>query len=130
MNKNKKEKICVIIGVDKFANEFDDMNNNYDLTFNSSIKKADEIGNCNFIFVDNFNKLKNHEYDEWYKNFITKDNGIWVGNGVDSQYLITITSDRRLITNNCGRSFGYVINQGIATLIKLIEMKETGDDNE
>ena len=127
---NKKEILCVIIGVDRFVNDFDDINNNFNLTFNSSLKKAEKIGNCNFIFVDNANKLKNHEYDEWYKNFITKDNGIWIGNGVDSQYLISITSERRLIVNNCGKSFGYVINQGTATLIKLIEMKENGEEDE
>lgn len=125
-----KQIIAVIIGVDRFISDFDNINNNFELTFNETLKKAEEIENCNFIFVDNANKLKNHEYDEWYKNFVTKDNGIWVGNGVDSQYLINIISDRKQIVNNCGRSFGYSINQGIATLIKLIEMKENGDKNE
>ena len=128
--KVNKEVICVIIGIDKFVSEFDDINNNFNFTFNTTLKKAEELGNCNFIFVDNANKLKNHEYDEWYKNFVTKDNGIWVGNGVDNQYLLTITSERRLIVNNCGNSFGYAINQGTATLIKLIEMKENGEDDE
>lgn len=128
--KKNKEIICAIIGVDKFANDFDDASNNFEYTFNTALKKAEELGNCNFIFVDNANKLKNHEYDEWYRNFVAKDNGIWVGNGVDNQYLITITSERRLIVNNCGNSFGYAINQGTATLIKLIEMKEIGEENE
>ena len=125
-----EEVICVIIGIDKFVSKFDDTNNNFYFTFNSTLKKAEELGNCNFICVDNANKLKNHEYDEWYKNFVTKDNGIWVGNGVDSQYLLTITSERRLIVNNCGNSFGYAIDQGTATLIKLIGMKEDGKENE
>ena len=128
--KTDKEVICFIIGIDKFVSEFDDSSNNFYFTFNSTLKKAEELGNCNFIFIDNANKLKNHEYDEWYKNFISKDNGIWVGNGVDNQYLITITSERRLIVNNCGNSFGYSITQGNATLIKLIEMKEKGEEDE
>jgi len=74
--------------------------------------------------------LKNHEYDPWYKNFISKEVGIWVGNGVDSQYTMNITQDRRGLVNNCGRSFGYVINQGTAIMVKLIEMKEKDDDDE
>ena len=126
---NEKEIISVIIGVDKFITEFDDMNNNFNINFNSSLDKANKCGNCNYIFVDNFNKLKNHEYDMWYKNYILKDNGIWVGNGIDSQYLISL-NDRRSLINNCGKNFGYVINEGIATLVKLIEMKENGEDNE
>lgn len=128
--KANKEVICVIIGIDKFVSEFDDASNNFYYTFNYSLKKAEELGNCRFIFVDNHNRLKNHEYDEWYKNFVTKDNGIWVGNGVDNQYILTITSERRLIVNNCGNSFGYAIKEGKATLIKLIEMKENGEEDE
>jgi len=131
LDKNKaKDIVCVIIGVDKFINDYNDVNNNFNLTFNSTIKKAEELGNCNFIFVESVQKIKNHEYDEWFKNFVTKDNGIWVGNGFDSQYLLTISSERRLIVGNCGDSFGYALNRGIATLIKLIEMRENGEVNE
>jgi len=128
--KTKKDKICVIIGVDKFVAEFDDVNNQFDFNFASSLKKAEEVGKCNYIFVESASKLKNHEYDPWYKNFISKEVGIWVGNGVDSQYTMNITQDRRGLVNNCGRSFGYVINQGTAIMVKLIEMKEKDDDDE
>lgn len=128
--KPNKNVLCLIIGIDKFINDFDDVTNNLDLTFSATLKKAEEHGNCNFILVDTANKLKNHEYDEWFKNFATKDNGIWVGNGVDNQYLININSDRKEIVNNCGRSFGYAVNQGVAKLIKLIKMKENGGENE
>lgn len=131
LDKNtNKESVCVIIGIDKFVSEVDDVSNNFYFTFNSTLKRAEELGKCKFIFVENANRLKNHEYDEWYKNFVSKDNGIWVGNGVDNQYVLNITSERRLIVNNCGNSFGYAINQGTATLIKLIEMKEIGEENE
>ena len=82
-----------------------------------------------FILVENINRLKNHEYDEWYKNFLTGDTGIYVGNGIDDQYTIII-NDRQGLINNCGRSFGYVIRQGIPTMIKLLGMKENGDENE
>jgi len=126
--KKQKDKICIIVGVDKFVTEINDVNNQFN--FNSSLSIAEESGNCNFILVDNASKLKNHEYDPWYKNYISKESGIWVGNGIDSQYLINITQDRRSLVNNCGRSFGYVINQGGATLLKLIEMKENGEEYE
>ena len=43
--------------------------------------------------------------------------------------LITNISSRKELVNNCGRSFGYIIKDGIATLIKLLEMKED-EDNE
>ena len=38
------------------------------------------------------------------------------------------TSARNLV-NNCGESFGYLIKQEEAKLIKLIGMKDTGEKN-
>ena len=74
--------------------------------------------------------MKNHEYDEWYKNYNIGNSGIWVGNGIDDQYLISVDVNGNQIINNCGSSSGYVIKQNQATLIKLLEMKEKGDVNE
>ncbi len=123
---NKKHTVCVIIGIDKFLSYYGNVGTN----FNSVIKQAEEKGIYSFIFVENANKFKTHEFEEWYKDYITKENGIWVGNGIDNQYLININSRRKDLVNNCGRSFGYVIKDGIAILLKLLEMKENGDDDE
>lgn len=117
--------ICVIIGVDKFLTKV----NEYELKDN--LQKIYQKGNCKFVIVENAVKLKNHSYDEWYKNFLSDDTGLWVGNGVDSQYLINITADRRKLNDNCGRDFGYVIKDGDYKMIKLLGMKKAGDeDNE
>ena len=73
--------------------------------------------------------MKNHEYEDWYKAYITKDSGIWVGNGISDQYLIRLNSSNIGLVNNCGESFGYSIKQEEATFIKLIGMKDVGDEN-
>ena len=122
--------LCVIIGLDKFVNDFDNMDNNFGETFYSTLKKAEQTEKCNYILVENANKLKNSEYDEWYKNYISKEDAIWVGNGIEDQYSININRSRRDIVNNCGNSFGYIIIQEEPTLVKLLGMKEKGDDNE
>lgn len=122
---NKNHTICIFIGIDKFLADYTNTGSN----FNTIIKQLDEKQNYSIIVVENANKMKIHEFEEWYKNYITKEKGIWVGNGIDSQYLITINSSRKELVNNCGRSFGYIIKDGIATLIKLLEMKED-EDNE
>ena len=122
---NKNHKVCIFIGIDKFLADYANIGNN----FNSVIKILEEKQNYSIIVVENANKMKIHEFEEWYKNYITKENGIWIGNGIDSQYLITINSSRRELVNDCGRSFGYIIKDGIATLIKLLEMKED-EENE
>lgn len=117
---NKKDKVCIIIGIDKFIAEYQDSENNFEKT----LKIALDSKKCNYIFVDNAVKIKNHEYDAWYKNYVSKDEGIWVGSGIENQYAITINFERKSIVNNCGRNYGYVIRQGNVKLIKLLEMKE------
>ena len=121
---NKFHTICIFIGIDKLLTENTDIASN----FNSIIKQLEGKQNYSIIVVDNANKIKTHEFEEWYKNYIGKENGIWVGNGIDTQYLININSNRRELVNNCGRNFGYIVKDGIATLMKLLEMKEDEDD--
>ena len=125
-NKENKEKhiVIIFIGIDKFLTEIDSSEG-----FSKMLKISEE-GNYSFIIVENSTKLKNHTYDLWYKNYISGDTGIWVGNGFDDQYLISINGSRRGIINNCGRSFGYMVKAGKPIMIKLLEMKEKSDDDE
>ena len=120
----KHHTICIIIGIEKFLAEYA----NIQINFNTVMEQLEENQNYSIIVVENANKMKAHEFEDWYKNYITKENGIWIGNGIDNQYLITINSTRKELVNNCGRSFGYIIKDGIATFIKLLEMKEEDDD--
>lgn len=115
--------ICIINGLDKLLMEIDED------SFYDMLKTAEESGKYSFIIIDNINKIKKHEYDGWYKNYISGDSGIYIGNGVDDQYAISI-SERKEIINNCGRSFGYVIKNGNPTLIKFVGLKEIGDEDE
>ena len=123
-NNDKEHNVCVILGIDKFLNSIDDTQ------FKNDLEEAEKKGNYNFIIVDNATKIKDHTYEEWYKEYIPDDNGIWVGNGFDSQYLITINADRRDIDDNCGRDFGYLVKDGNYTMVKLLGMKKAGDDDE
>ena len=100
------------------------------LIANGHNKKAEQLKNYSFVLVDNFNKIKSHEYNEWYKNYVSGDSGVWVGNGVGNQYLIKVSASYKSMPNNCGNSFGYLIKQENATMIKLLGMKEKGEEDE
>lgn len=123
-NKDEKHTICVVLGVDKFLNSIDEMQ------FKETLEDAEKNGNYSFIIVDSANKLKDHTYDEWFKEYLSEDSGIWVGSGFDSQYLISIMADRSDIDDNCGRDFGYLVKDGNYTMVKLLGMKKAGDDDE
>lgn len=122
--KSKKHVLCVIVGIDKFLNNIDEDE------FMETLTEAEKTEKYSFILVENATRLKNHEYDDWYKNYIMGDSGIWVGNGIDDQYLLEVNSSGKDVVNNCGVSFGYVIKQGEPILVKLLGMKEKGEDNE
>lgn len=122
---NSENNICFIIGIDKFVNEY---KNEED--FNAKLKEAEQSGCCSFVFADSLTKFNNQEYEEWFKQYVSKENGIWIGNGFDSQYTLSATNDRREIVGRCGKTFGYVVKHGKASLIKLIEMKENDEENE
>lgn len=124
-NKEKMNYLCVIIGIDKF---FDCINYNEEKFYNMLIK-AEEREFYNFIIIDSTKKLKNHEYESWFNFYVQKDSGIYVGNGIDNQYLLDI-NNRIGLVNNCGQSFGYVVNQGNTTFIKLLGVKEKENENE
>ena len=126
-NKSQKSKdiICIIIGLDKFINEIE----NNEKSFYEMLKILEELKNCNVIIVENFIKLKNREYNEWYKNYISNDSCIWVGNGITDQYLISINMNNKNLMNKSGESFGHVIEHEEATLVKLLGMKEYGEEN-
>ena len=115
---NGKNTICIIIGIDKFLNDLEGNENK----FYEFLKMAEKLENYNFIIVENFNKLKNRQYDEWYKNYILGDSGIWIGNGINDQYLLSTNCDRNELINNCGNSFGYAIENETPNLIKLLGM--------
>lgn len=117
---NDKETLCIIIGLDKFINELEYKENE----FMEILKKAKELMKYSFLIVEKASKIKEHEYEEWYKEYISGDTGIWIGNGVDEQYVINISLDRRVIENNCGKSFAHVINEGEAIVVKILGVQD------
>ena len=118
--------ICLIIGINKILSseifEDDDLDTFFSFADNN------ENNNIAFILVENPNYLKNYNYDSWYTNHIKDDSGIWVGSGIENQSLISTNYNPDGYENNCDTSLGYVVLQGEATLIKLVGMKEEGDD--
>ena len=82
-----------------------------------------------FIIVENAIKVKSHEYDNWYREYLTGEDGIWVGNGIDDQYIINLNSSKRLV-NTCGQSFGYAVISGQEYLVKLLGIKDNRDEED
>lgn len=128
-NLNERENIellYVIIGIDAFISN---LGTEREL-FTQNLEAARQCSNCNFIVIDNATKIKSHQLDSWYKLFVDNRNGIYIGNGFDSQFAISYEADRREINSKCGNSFGYAIRKSKAMLVKLLGVEEKRDDDE
>lgn len=122
----KTKMICLIIGIDKFINNLSIDKEK----FTQVIKKIEDSKKGAFIIIDNATKLKSHQFDSWYKGFVPQGNGIWCGNGFDSQFIIAYEANRREINANCGDSFGYIVKQNKPEFIKIVGIEEKEEEDE
>ena len=109
--------VCIVTNLDRFITTCAP-------NFEQVLTAVESADRYTFIIVDSASKIKGHEYDTWYKKFIHKDYGIWIGNGMGEQYIFSSDGSISEYRINYGRSFGYAIKQEKATLIKLLGMAE------
>ena len=116
-----KTVVCFFMNIDKLFLQIDYS----ELDFAEKLSELESL-KAHFVLVDSTSKLKNHQYDSWYKIHMPDDTGIYIGNGIDNQYILNVT-ERRDVVNNCGSTFGYAVNQGVPKCIKCIGMIEEGE---
>lgn len=80
------------------------------------IKSIDKI---NVLFIDSAKEISNYSNNDWFD--VDKNNGIWISNGIDSQYLINVNKITRDMREEISNNFGYVINKGKVNKFKIIE---------
>lgn len=124
-SKKKKDSICVIIGLDKFIAELGS-----EELFFESLKNAKALEKCHYIVMESLNKLNHYSSSDWYKKYGINNTGVWLGNGVNEQYVLRPSSSAFKLLNTCGCTYGYVFSKGKPSLVKLLCMKENGEENE
>jgi len=114
--KNVTNGLCVIIGLEKFINKLDDEHKNI---FKEILNHNKESLKITFVFIDIPSAFKKYEYEDWYKNNVDSDDGIWIGAGVTQQYVIKLTVQPSKISN-IDNEYGIVVKNGIPHIVKLI----------
>lgn len=117
--------VCLIGGIDKFSAKLTPDNKKL---FGKMFEAGKELGKYCFILADSVDKFKKIEYDDWYRNTVNNTRGIWVGDGIANQFAIKLTKTSKELYEEVGNRFGYVVERGIPTLIKLIE-EGNGDES-
>lgn len=90
--------------------------------FVTAIEKGKDLNLINFVFLDTVPNLRKQEYESWYKTIITPNRGIWLGNGISDQFTLKLAKMTRDLRELVPDGFGYSVRNGVATLIKLVEM--------
>ncbi|MEG2321968.1 MAG: type VII secretion protein EssC [Bacilli bacterium] len=122
--KQSKEIICIIIGLEKFKSKLSDEFKN---KFDDFMIKGKDLGKVTFIVADTIDKMKKLEYDKWYKECTSNNNGIWIGNGIADQFTMKLSKTPRYIQDTVDECFGYYVKAGNPILIKLLGKKETNE---
>ena len=113
---NVVNQVCVIVGLDKFLVKLDD---EHKTKFKEILNHNKEMLKINFVFIDIPSGFKKYEYEEWYKNNIDPNNGIWIGDGVTQQYVLKTLIQPSGISD-LDKDYGIVIRNGVPKITKLL----------
>ena len=110
--------VCIIGGIDKFQAKLSPDNKKL---FGKMFENGKDLEKYCFIFADSVDKFKKVEYDDWYRNTVNNNRGIWIGDGIANQFAIKLTKTSKELYEEVGNRFGYYVERGNPTLIKLLE---------
>ncbi len=117
-NATNMDYICIIYGLQNFKNKLSkEKQDKFDKLFES----VKDIECFKYIIVDTIMNIKKEEYNTWYKNYVTNNEAVFVGNGLAQQFTIKLTKSPRYLNETLPEKFGYYIKQGVPYIVKLLE---------
>ena len=83
-------------------------------------RKTQALKNYDVIFIDTASNLNKLSYESWFENYVSGNNGIWLGNGISEQSLIKISKTTKEIREEISDNIGYYIVKGKPIRIQYI----------
>lgn len=116
--------VVFIAGIDKLQTKLSQDNKKL---FGKLFETGKELDKYCFLLADSVDKFKKVEYDDWYRATVNNTRGIWIGDGIANQFSIKLTKTTKDLYEEIGNKFGYVVERGTPTLIKLLEEGKEDD---
>lgn len=117
-NNNSLNNIFIFFGLDIIKNASNiELQNKLKNTLNSLKSKP----NIRVIFADAVSKIKNFEYDDFYRENVAPINAIWIGSGITEQFTIKSSTYNRETRAQIPNDFGYNVIRGNAIYIKVLD---------
>jgi S-DNA-T family DNA segregation ATPase FtsK/SpoIIIE len=121
--KDQGEYVCFIIGLEKFKNV---LGTEFDGAYSGLISMIKSMPKFYFVLLDTCDNFKKREFDSWYKDTISGTKGIWIGNGMSTQYTLKSTLTSRILGAKLDKNFGYYVDGNTTVLVKYIS--ELGEE--
>lgn len=83
-----------------------------------------------FVICDEAGDMSIRTVEPWYKKHCSHGNGVWVGSGIADQYILKLTNTDRELRKEITPDFGYVVNNGVHSMAKLVTMGREDTDYE
>ena len=116
-NNNRKLNI-VIIGINAFISR---LNSDNQTNISKIFNYISEMDNINYIFVDTIDKFKKLTFENWFKDNVDNNNGIYIGDGLNEQIVINTSKRIPEMKESVPEGFGFIIRRGIPTYVKFID---------
>lgn len=110
--------VFVIMGFDSLINGFGEEKTN---KFKSMLSNLKNTSHVKIVLAEDVSKLKNLEYEEFYKFNTQTTYAVWAGSGITDQFSIKCITYNKVTRSQLENEFGFNINRGNATLVKLLD---------
>lgn len=114
---NQTPIILLINGIVSFKNKLSDENKN---KFSEFFTKSKELGIINYVMIDNVDNFKKVEFEAWFKTGYNPNDGIWIGNGINDQFIMKPVIRTSALKDVIGDDFGFVLQRGRPYLVKYV----------
>ena len=109
---------CVVIGFNNFKTKLSSENQGQlDKLFTDN----NQLKLVNYIIVDTIDTIKKFAYDDWYKNNVNANDGIYLGNGISDQLVVNVTKRIPEMKEELPYNFGFVVKRGTPVCVKFVE---------
>ncbi len=123
----EKRDINVVIMIYSMAKFVDAIDSTTITDFINLVKKYEKVS---IIAVDAALKMKKYSFESWFTQIFNNNEGIWIGRGLSDQNVFRLSNVNREMTYDYKNNMGWVVNEGLASLVKLIDfVSKDGDDN-
>lgn len=119
LKKNRTNHLMIfVIGFEKIYSVLDSSTKNSLLIkFNQMV----EMKNISIALVDRLVGIKPFTYDTWFKQLTATDCGIYIGRGLNNSTIHNLSTSFRVLNTPIEPNFGFIINNGEAKKMKILE---------